>query len=261
MIMDQSPADLGMSIFLTVSPLTSYLDQILAIKRRKNAAGFNIDVCAVMLTSRYDKFFGIYGFTDYVMLFSILRIFFWLGSRFRTALLTQSVVMIITQATLLRLALLYRPIKTTRQRYIDTISNRPFNFWRWQDTSNYWRFIQLLIVILCIGNLLLGSSKLYTSILGYLALGIEATLPIPQALSNYRRKSTEGFRASVLFAWLSGDITKNIYFFYGTKPVDIQFRLCSAIQTCFDIVIFTQFVRYYGNTAIKTKEKDLELAD
>jgi len=36
------------------SPLTSYGDQILAMRRRKSSAGFSIDVCGIMLVARYD---------------------------------------------------------------------------------------------------------------------------------------------------------------------------------------------------------------
>jgi len=40
-------------VFFLTSPLTSYGDQILAMRRRKSSHGFSIDVCGIMLVARY----------------------------------------------------------------------------------------------------------------------------------------------------------------------------------------------------------------
>lgn len=44
-------------LFFLTSPLTSYGDQILAMRRRKSSQGFSIDVCGIMLVARYDPYY------------------------------------------------------------------------------------------------------------------------------------------------------------------------------------------------------------
>ena len=75
--------------------------------------------------------------------------------------------------------------------------------------------------------LIFGRSDIYISILGFLALGLESTLPIPQFIryeylvfvslllgfdnrwdSNYKQKSLYGFRMSTLIGWVGGDSFK-----------------------------------------------------
>lgn len=41
-------------------------------------------------------------------------------------------------------------------------------------------------------------------------LTAESTLPVPQFLSNWRRKSCYGFRSSTLAGWLFGDTFKYV---------------------------------------------------
>lgn len=91
-------------------------------------------------------------------------------------------------------------------------NGRPFNFWRWKDFSSYIIFILIFIAIQTILYLLLGSFPTYISILGYLALGLESTLPIPQLISNQKRKSLSGFSIIVLLGWVGGDLFKTGYF-------------------------------------------------
>jgi len=97
------------------------------------------------------------------------------------------------------------------------------------------------------------------------ALGIEATLPIPQFVSHYIHKSVAGFRPSVLIAWLLGDTFKCSYFFFGNANVTWQFKACAIVQILFDIGIGIQFL-VYGNrqswnangNVVKQVEEELE---
>lgn len=89
-------------------------------------------------------------------------------------------------------------------------STRPGNFWAWMSIGSYIEFTALMIVAHCILYLALGSFGWYISALGVAALGLEATLPIPQLITNFKRKSTAGFRYSVLAAWAGGDLIKTI---------------------------------------------------
>jgi solute carrier family 66, member 2 len=105
--------------------------------------------------------------------------------------------------------------------------------------------------------LVVGTHPLYITLLGLLGLGIEATLPIPQFLSNHRNKSVAGFRPSVILAWLLGDAFKISYFFFGRANVTWQFKACAVVQILFDLGIGGQFL-VYGSTEVKAVEEEME---
>ena len=102
-------------VFFLTSPLTSYGDQILAMRRRKSSQGFSIDVCGIMLVARYplmtdpnegrcedgiEKTCGesnSCGYNGQATDCSILRVFFWFGDRYALSLLFQSILMIVVQ--------------------------------------------------------------------------------------------------------------------------------------------------------------------
>ena len=87
---------------------------------------------------------------------------------------------------------------------------------------------------------------MYVEMLGFVSLGIEATLPIPQFISHYRTKSVAGFRPSVVIAWLIGDFFKTCYFIFGGANISWQFKACAVVQSSFDLGIAFQFW-IYGN--------------
>ncbi|KAK4696008.1 hypothetical protein P7C70_g8449, partial [Phenoliferia sp. Uapishka_3] len=68
------------------------------------------------------------------------------------------------------------------------------NLWAWRGFGSYVEFVALFILLQCSLYLVLHSFDWYITGLGFVALGLEATLPIPQALVNFERKSTAGFR-------------------------------------------------------------------
>ncbi|KAI9461450.1 hypothetical protein HD554DRAFT_2129749 [Boletus coccyginus] len=217
------------SIGMAVGPPLVYVDQGVSIVRKKDSTGFSRDVCAILLIA------------------NITRCFFWLGARFEFALLLQSILMIIAQLALLFICLRYRP-KTSSGSYAP--SPRPFSFWQW---SSYTQYIECLAgIILCsaIIFLIFGRSELYISLLGFFALGLESTLPLPQLLrfvclivdqrrphvhflsSNYKHKSLYGFRASTLIGWVGGDGFKTAYFFL--QGSSLQFKACAVFQLSVD---------------------------
>ena len=75
-------------------------------------------------------------------------------------------------------------------------------------------------------------------VVGALALGIEALLPLPQALRNYARRSTAGLSRGLIFAWTAGDTFKIAYAAIKGEPV--AFLLCGAFQLLVDFVILAQ---------------------
>ena len=127
------------------------------------------------------------------------------------------------------------------------------------------QFLAAFVASLTFLQILIGSSPTYTTMVGFIGLGIEATLPIPQFLSNYRQSSVAGFRPSVIIAWLIGDMFKVSYFFFGNANVSWQFKACAIVQFSFDLGIAIQFCLYGNREAwnadvsmVKHIEEELE---
>jgi len=95
---------------------------------------------------------------------------------------------------------------------------------------------------------------LYVNGLGFLALGLESTLPIPQFYSNFKQRSLYGFRASILIGWVAGDLFKTGYFILQKSP--IQFIVCAIFQVSVDFAIVLQ--RFFYGTAAPVTPPDEE---
>jgi hypothetical protein len=103
-----------------------------------------------------------------------------------------------------------------------------------------------------------GAAPQYTQILGLLALGIEATLPLPQILQNQRSRSCAGFRFSVLVNWLAGDCMKMMFFFFADSNIPLQFKACGVFQFICDIGLGVQFWAF-GEGPGLVDDKDVHL--
>lgn len=181
------------------------------------------------------------------------RIFFWLGDRFDTALLIQAGVMVVVQTLLLHVALIHRPPFGAQHSLNkpfassgagDGYVTRPFGFWQWRHRKPYWEFLAYFTVVLAALQLFVGSSSAYIALQGYVALSVEAILPIPQILENQRMRSCKGFRLSVLVNWLLGDAFKMTYFFLSDNNVPWAFKLCGLFQAGCDCYLGVQYWMY-----------------
>lgn len=93
--------------------------------------------------------------------------------------------------------------------------------------------------------LIFSRSSIFVSILGFAALGLESTLPIPQLIrcvfccfvevslrkvhSNYRQRSLYGFRMSTLIGWAGGDAFKHAHFLRSyTCSTDLDAELSTS---------------------------------
>lgn len=161
--------------------------------------------------------------------------------------------MVVVQLVMLHVALQNRPLpgasSTLHQPFAgsregDTHVKRPFNFWQWRPSRPYWAFLGYYTAILFVLQLLIGGSPSYTALQGYVALGIEATLPLPQILSNQRNRSCKGFRLSVLANWLLGDTMKMTFFFLAESSIPWSFKLCGLFQACCDSYLGVQYWMY-----------------
>lgn len=211
------------SVGMAVGPPLVYADQAVSIIRKKDSTGFSRDVCAILLIA------------------NITRCFFWLGNHFEFALLIQSILMILAQLALLYICIIYRPRLSP-----ETIggSSRPLSFWQWTTYTQYIEFLAGLILCQAILFLIFGRSEIFISFLGFIALGLESTLPIPQLISNYQQRSLYGFRMSTLVGWAGGDSFKTVYFFMQNSP--LQFKVCAIFQLSVDCAIVIQRLMY-GN--------------
>ncbi|KAF2096033.1 hypothetical protein NA57DRAFT_43645 [Rhizodiscina lignyota] len=220
-------------LFIVASPILSYGDQINSMHKSRSSAGFSLDIPLIMLTA------------------SILKIFYWFGARFDLALLLQAILMIIVQVVLLHVALTHRPNATISHKPFEGILPeyqpfpRPYDFWQWRPHRPYWQFIAVFSATLLVLQLVLGTYAVYTDVLGYLGLAIEAVLPLPQIMANHRRRSCKGFRISVLITWLLGDASKLSYFFLSSgSAVPLAFRMCGLFQAGCDCFLGVQYWMY-----------------
>ncbi|KAJ6504833.1 hypothetical protein C8R47DRAFT_1103800 [Mycena vitilis] len=227
------------SVGMAVGPPLVYADQAFSIVRKKDATGFSRDVCAILLIA------------------NITRCFFWLGDHFEFALLFQSIFMIFAQLALLYICILYRPRISPENL---GGSSRPLSFWQWSTYTQHVEFLAGLILFQAILFLILGRFHAFVAVLGFIALGLESTLPIPQLISNYKQRSLYGFRMSTLIGWAGGDAFKTAYFFWHGSPV--QFKVCAVFQLSIDFAIVVQRV-LYGNEpplSVLLDDEDLEQA-
>lgn len=178
------------------------------------------------------------------------RVYYWFGAHFSASLLIQALLMINVHLLLLHIALINRPTSpTTHAPFAHTTqpAGRPYDFWQWRDTKPYWMFITYFTLALLVLHFLLYKTGLflpYTSLLGYIALAIEATLPIPQLLANYRKRGCKGFRLSVCVNWIIGDTFKMWFFFAsgsGEGGVPLAFKIGGIFQALCDLGLGLQF--------------------
>ncbi|KAI9494398.1 PQ loop repeat-domain-containing protein [Zychaea mexicana] len=243
-------ASMAMSLAMSVGPAIGYVDQYLIIRKHQSSAGFNPVTCGILLFS------------------NILRVFFWLGKRFDTTLLIQSLIMIAAQLVLLEIVVLYRPLEKHEQDpLLQHHDQQPQNnnnssssssikklllqnwrtMWAWDHYLDYVNFLLGLTTVIAVGYQLLGHHGWFVETLGVLSLGIESTLPLPQCVSNFKRRSTAGFSAIVMATWFVGDSFKLFYFIFTQAPV--QFDICGAVQLAIDSLIVMQSILF--STRIK----------
>jgi len=188
-----------------------------------------------------------------MLLASILKIFYWIVARYDSSLFVQALVMIVMQSLLLHVALTHRPplqiqhtpFTSTAARIGSLLEDRPYQFWQWRSSKPYWYFLAYFTGLLLLGQVIFGNSEEYSDFLGYIALAIEATLPLPQIMANQRRRCCKGFRLSVLGNWLIGDAFKMVFFFTkGQNAVPWAFKLCGIFQACCDVYLGIQYYMF-----------------
>lgn len=97
----------------------------------------------------------------------------------------------------------------------------------------------------------------YSNLIGITGLSVEATLPIPQILSNFQSRSCKGFRVSVLASWLAGDAMKMFWFFTAESEIPWAFKICGMFQACCDSFLGVQYLMYGDGPGANTMGAEL----
>ncbi|KAI9005443.1 PQ loop repeat-domain-containing protein [Phycomyces nitens] len=114
------------------------------------------------------------------------------------------------------------------------------NFWAWSHYLSYLNCILCFTTIVGVLYILCHSYTTFIEAIGVISLGIESTLPLPQCISNWKRRSTYGFSLLVIGSWILGDSFKVFYFIHTDAPV--QFDICGSIQVAIDSFIVFEFI-------------------
>lgn len=153
--------------------------------------------------------------------------------------------MIFVQIVCLYVALTNRSIPSDLSTpFQPATKKRPYEFWQWRSVRPYWLFLAYYTLALGVLQILLGRSTIFVTLIGYLALAVEAGLPIPQIAANHRNRSCKGFRVSVLVNWLVGDVMKMSYFFLSGTTVTAPFKLCGLFQFACDMYLGIQYLQF-----------------
>lgn len=148
--------------------------------------------------------------------------------------------MIIAQIALLSLCVTLRR-KNGLSGHSSSILDRN-SFWNWPYFSSFMQFIGALVVILTLTTVLFNKHVWYVELIGAVALGIEATLALPQAYSNWKNHSAEGLNVILIATWVIGDAVKTLIFVLEQAPM--QFVLCGAFQLFVDFIVLFQIAIY-----------------
>lgn len=202
-----------------------------------------------------------------ILVSQTLRVFFYfalpVAARFRTALLLQSLAAIAGQLYVLRVLLrvqrvphpgaALRPARAERS----ILDCRSRDVGHWTDFESWVLFLGGLVVVLssattaAVGT---PSASAYAGALGWLALGLEALLPVPQLLLNWKRRSTTGVSSVIIATWACGDAAKVVYAISLSQP--LQFLLCGVFQIAVDAAILAQMVVWRGGGADASGDDD-----
>ncbi|KAI8989565.1 hypothetical protein BDB01DRAFT_548220 [Pilobolus umbonatus] len=205
--------------------------------------------------------------------------------RFDTTLLLQSIAMLTAILLLLHIVIKYKPkdlpftplIRNNSSSSYSSISDSSITsdtglteiaqkvelkwyqrtFWDWDHFRDYVGCLSAFAAVVGVFYLLLHQYQIFISILGFLSLGIESTLPVPQLLTNFKYRNTSGFSLVILGTWFLGDSFKAFYFFYNDSPV--QFVVCAIIQLSFDTMIVLQFIVFSNPVKKRLGIRSIEL--
>jgi len=202
------------------------------------------------------------------ILSSILRILFWFGKRYHYSLLIQSILMVMMQVYVLKVAIdNASEDEDDEASKIDldyninkfTVKKNPSFFsFEWNRLSLYVLFSLIFATFFSILSLLITfENQVYTECLGSAAVLLEASLTLPQIIEICRVKSTENLSWILIASWIIGDSLKLGYFYISEAPLQLLIMAC--VQVTQELVIVGQVFMYRHNSLKVTsmEQKDL----
>ena len=230
---------LAVDATLVLGVIVPYIPQIASIRHGESA--FNTTASLILVVS------------------STLRLAFWFAQPFDATLAVQAACVVATQMAVMHSVVTVERRKrgdsgggegaspprlhhrrASGERFFDFDASR---FWRWTHFSSYVEFVVTLAVLLVLLHGSFGGSAAYGAALGALALGVEATLPLPQAVQNYRMQSSAGLTWPLIASWACGDAFKLVV--AVSRGFPLQFLVCGVTQLCLDGVILAQMLWIY----------------
>lgn len=148
------------------------------------------------------------------------------GKRFDVTLLFQSIIMILAILLLLEIVIRYKPLNVPfapliRHNSSDSYSSTSSSsqriaaveetlelkwyqrtFWDWDHFLDYVNCLLGYTTIVGILYIFFHEKSWFIEGLGFLSLGIESTLPLPQCLTNFKHRNTDGFSILILGSWV-----------------------------------------------------------
>ena len=249
---------------MIIAPSLTYVFQIIKFNKTKSSKGFSKFICLL------------------IFLGNLLRIFFWLGKRFKKTLLYQSILTVILQIILVHYFMKYqnkklylqdikvpstnKQLKLEKKNNINLIKNyiaayfsktfkpKMFNlskifnikiFWNWEEEIEFYKFMVLIFIILSILFSIFGKNNLYLQIIGSLSASFEALTCFPQVVENCRTKVTKNISFLMVVCWLFGDTFRFGYNLYYKSPV--QLTVGMGIMVLFDSILVMQLIMYRNN--------------
>ncbi len=162
---------------------------------------------------------------------NIIRVGYWLHSRFEPALLAQSVLMVAVQTVLIFKAVRVRRCSQRSARAGGSMEgpssmnvaptaasssqaslyfppNFFAHFWEWEAEQPYVAFVAVFSAAVALFSSTTLGSPMAQEFLGWTALSIEATLGLPQIFANINNRSVKGLSVFLIMTWTLGDSTK-----------------------------------------------------
>lgn len=219
-------------IAFIILPCVGYVHQYLKIKRMRSSQGFSKVISLILLVA------------------FILRIFYWYGVRFNTAILLQCIAGILMQMVLLQKCVELSPDNNSKKSDSKYLSTK--DFWNWPYYEDFFFFILFFIILVSTTSILIGfDNKFFVEFLGSLSAIVEAFLGLPQIIEIYRTKRVNTVSYIMIFGWLVGDFFKFCFYVKSNSP--IQLSLSAVAQFSFDILIILQ-IFYYTKINPNTNE-------
>ena len=224
-------------ILVIVCPEISYMLQVIKFYKTKSSEGFSKFTCLFLFTA------------------NLCRIFFWIGKRFKTTLLLQSIGIVLFQ-----IYLIYLCIKFDSNKLLPDLNFQPKStfyylihwsdtlnikkIWKWSLIIEYYKLMFFITFILILSTSIIKITFLY-DIIGTISVVFDTMICVPQIIENYKIKNTKNVSCLMIFVWMIGDVLKFLYNVIYKTP--IQMIIGALIQVLSEIIIMIQFVIYGKN--------------